>query len=377
MSEYLSIISALSGFICLVLAVFLFSANTPRKLPNQFFGAFLILTAIDLSGWLVTGVEWRASWFEVFRSALGALQMPLFLGFITSTCYSDFKLKTWDVLHTLPFFFGLCLSLPGNQLFWGASGDTVQSVYITSTEAVFQLIISHIQYYLYILVAVIVLLKFKRVFQQHFADARSQVFVWLSQLVMVSIFAHTLLLIRHIAAFGDAKNLFQFLQAMGALVVLSFITWVTLKALMQPELFRGMDRTLLKASTKIQAAKSKKPKENVELQKLLTHMENNKPYLDPELTLHILADQLAFTSRELSELINTEMNTHFFDFVNRYRINEAKDILLNDRHKTILEVLYEVGFNSKSSFNTAFKKHAQTTPTDYRKASITHAAGLA
>lgn len=374
MNEYLAIISALVGFICLVLAIFLFAASTPRKLPNQFFGAFLVLTAIDISAWLITGADWRTSWFEAFRSVLGAWQMPLFLGFISSTCYADFKLKRWDILHGLPFFFGLYLSLPGNQLFWGANGDSIQTLYITSTEALLHLIISHIQYYLYILAAVIILLKFKRAFQQHFSDSRSETIVWLWQLVMVSIFAHTLLLIRHVAVLGRAEGLFLILQAAGALIILAFITWVTLKALMQPELFRGMDRTLLKTSAKLQAPGYQKPSENAELQKLLAHMDTNKPYLDPELNLHSLADQLAFTSRELSELINTEIHTHFFDFINRYRISEAKDLLLEHRRKTILEVLYETGFNSKSSFNTAFKKHAQITPTAYRNANPIKAA---
>lgn len=351
-----------------MLALFLFAASTSRKLPNQFLGAFLVLTAIDISAWLITGADWRASWFEAFRSTLGALQMPLFLWFIVSTCYTDFKLKRWDFLHGLPFFFGLFLSLRGNQLFWGPNGDAVHALYITNTEDLLLLIISHIQYYLYILAAGMVLLRFKPVFQQHFSDSRSETFVWLGQLVIVSIFAHTLLLIRHVAAFGKVEDLFLFLQAAGALIVLAFITWVTLKALMQPELFRGVDRTLLKAAAKLKNADSTKPKDSAELQNLLVHMETNKPYRDPELSLHSLADQLALTSRELSELINTEINTHFFDFVNRYRITEAKSLLLEHRRKTILEILYETGFNSKSSFNTAFKKHTLVTPTAYRNA---------
>ncbi|MEO0902667.1 MAG: helix-turn-helix domain-containing protein, partial [Bacteroidota bacterium] len=72
--------------------------------------------------------------------------------------------------------------------------------------------------------------------------------------------------------------------------------------------------------------------------------------------------------RELSILINHKMGQHFFDFVNSYRIQSAVDILKDPTKKkvTILEILYEVGFNSKSSFNTAFKKHTGHTPTTYR-----------
>src|SRR6185503_2829883 len=60
---------------------------------------------------------------------------------------------------------------------------------------------------------------------------------------------------------------------------------------------------------------------------------------------------------------------NFFDFINRFRIDEAKLMLTNpkDRKITVLEVLYQVGFNSKSSFNTLFKKYTGLTPTAFRK----------
>jgi len=366
LSEFLGIISVLVGFICLVLAVFLFLAKTERKLPNQFFGAFLLLTAVDISGWFILGRGWEAPWLEAFRSVLGALQMPLFLGFIASTCYSNFKLKKWDTLHALPFLFGVYLRLPGNQLFWAENESS--SLYFTEAEAIFTLIISHVQYYLYIAAAVCVLWRFKTIIRRHYADARSDVFIWLSQLVAVSIFAHTLLLIRHIAAFGTSQSFFQILQAIGAITILAVITWVTLKALIQPELFRGIDHAPLRASNELGEKVAETSRDSDQEDKLLAYMENHKPYLDPQLTLQTLADQLALTPRELSELINGAMGMHFFDFVNSYRINAAKTLLLEERTKTVLDVLYRVGFNSKSSFNTAFKKHVQMTPTAYRKA---------
>ena len=65
----------------------------------------------------------------------------------------------------------------------------------------------------------------------------------------------------------------------------------------------------------------------------------------------------------------TNYNKLFFDFVNEYRIKKAMEMLsdTNKKDLTVLEILYKVGFNSKSSFNTAFKKHAGKTPTQFRK----------
>ncbi|WP_161595331.1 helix-turn-helix domain-containing protein [Maribacter aurantiacus] len=108
------------------------------------------------------------------------------------------------------------------------------------------------------------------------------------------------------------------------------------------------------------------------LRKLTSYMKDKKPYLDFELTLQKLAIQTDIPEKELSFLINRYLGKHFFDFINEYRVKEAKDILANHNEKdvTILEVLYQVGFNSKSSFYTAFKKITNKTPTQYRKETL-------
>lgn len=74
--------------------------------------------------------------------------------------------------------------------------------------------------------------------------------------------------------------------------------------------------------------------------------------------------------RELSLLINHHLDQHYFDFVNEYRIHHSMRILKDpaQRDRTVLDILYAVGFNSKSSFNTSFKKLTGQTPTQYRGA---------
>jgi AraC-like DNA-binding protein len=91
--------------------------------------------------------------------------------------------------------------------------------------------------------------------------------------------------------------------------------------------------------------------------------------MDSSLSVYDLAKQINVPSRDLSIAINHHLNKHFFDFVNEYRIKKAMEIFknTNDEKLTVLEVLYEVGFNSKSSFNTAFKKFTGTTPSEFKK----------
>lgn len=102
--------------------------------------------------------------------------------------------------------------------------------------------------------------------------------------------------------------------------------------------------------------------------RLLALMDEEKPYLDRELTLQKLAEHLAILSNHLSQVINYKTNQNFFDFINAYRIKEAQKLLVDQRGEllTILAIGVEVGFNSKSSFNSAFKKYTGKTPSEYK-----------
>ncbi|MDO5972528.1 helix-turn-helix domain-containing protein [Flavivirga aquimarina] len=105
---------------------------------------------------------------------------------------------------------------------------------------------------------------------------------------------------------------------------------------------------------------------NIQLEQ---HMNTQKPFLQFGLTLSELASELNIKERLLSQFINSHYNATFQDYVNVFRIEEAKKLIeqSKDSGKTILEIVYESGFNSKSAFNFAFKKHTQTTPTQYKK----------
>ena len=108
-----------------------------------------------------------------------------------------------------------------------------------------------------------------------------------------------------------------------------------------------------------------------EAQRLLalvqTTMEQKRPYLDPELSLFKLAEYVGMAPHHLSQVINSQAGQNFFDFVNQYRVDALKDALTQGaaRQFTLLALAYESGFNSKTSFNRAFKKFTGKTPQQY------------
>lgn len=103
--------------------------------------------------------------------------------------------------------------------------------------------------------------------------------------------------------------------------------------------------------------------------KITAAMEEEKLYQEPELTLQNIADKLQFPTYQVSQAINDGMNKSFYDLINGYRVDEAKLLLLNPKNRnfTILSVGFEAGFNSKTTFNTVFKKYTGMTPTEFRE----------
>jgi len=101
--------------------------------------------------------------------------------------------------------------------------------------------------------------------------------------------------------------------------------------------------------------------------KLQSLMKEEKPYLEPKLTLNDLAEKAGITSHLLSRVINEKFEKNFFEFVNNYRVEEFKSISTKDnsQNKTLLALAYESGFNSKTTFNTVFKKITHQTPREF------------
>jgi len=108
------------------------------------------------------------------------------------------------------------------------------------------------------------------------------------------------------------------------------------------------------------------------LEKLEVYMIEEKPYLNPELSLQELASRLEMGRNQLSALINQNHQMNFFEFVNLYRVNEVKALMeLPENQKLkLISIAYDAGFNSKSSFNRIFKNQTQMTPSEYFKSII-------
>jgi len=106
------------------------------------------------------------------------------------------------------------------------------------------------------------------------------------------------------------------------------------------------------------------------IRKLELVMINQKAFKDPDLKLSGLSKLLTISPHQLSQLLNEHLDNNFTTYINSYRIEEACSIILSENRLTLEAVGYEVGFNSKSTFFTAFKKHTGLTPLSYQQQAV-------
>jgi len=371
-------IGRISVFVSLLLAFFLLTVKTENKLANRLFAWFFIFSAIDLSGFFIETDTRNELNLEIFRSTACLLGMPLFYLFVLAVCYSDFRLKWKHLVHLLPFLLVNLIFIPRIYLSTNIDKDTFVATLNQMPEIYLIQILIEFQYVFYIVSVFLILKKYREIYLENYADSSTATYKWLFQITCVFLIAHSIVALKNVLRYSGFREIFLWANVLVGTIALFITCWFIMKALNHPELFRGVNSKLKLAKDILPEVEEKPQSTDVQdelisrqISTLKQYMAEKEPFLDPSLTIQELANQIDIPVRDLSVLINHQMDQHFFDFVNEYRIQKAMNIL-KDQSKsqlTVLEILYEVGFNSKSSFNTSFKKYTNLTPTAYRNAS--------
>lgn len=354
--------------LCFIFAIFLFTVPTSNRLGNRLLGSYLVLMAISISAF------WYGYYYDVnlvvdrIRDDVMVISNAILYLYILASLRENFKLRAIDLLHLLPL---VAIILIKADFYFGTSAYQKLYVQDIRNQASFKIssVVTLITPIIYYSLSFVVLLKARVILRENYSDDKVKTYRWLFQLLTFNtlLFLFSILknATKHLGSFDILNNA----RILLVWALISFILWIVLKALYYPDLFRGWDNTIPPVSTLLKQNEDI-PESSSGMQDQITqYMTEQKPYLDSSLTLQKLASLLEMPSHELSILINHSLGKHFFDFVNEYRIREAQNLLLDAQNskKTIQEILYEVGFNSKSSFNTAFKKYTQLTPTQFRK----------
>lgn len=170
-------------------------------------------------------------------------------------------------------------------------------------------------------------------------------------------------ILKHNKVFTDHQDMLYYAFWISASF---FVYLITYKILLNPPL---LDLPSVRITPEPGKQVSMENLEPLKL-KLEQYMKEEKPYLNPSLSLDDLAASLYTSRHELSRIINNGFGKNFFDFINTYRVKAFIQAFTKKEQvvkRTFLEVAYEVGFNSKSAFNRAFRKETKQSPSEYLK----------
>lgn len=371
--NFLHLASSIGIFIVLFLVLFLLTVKAKYRLSNWLLAFFLFTTAVDGLKFLMGDFPVNFINLEAFRWSINYLVPASFYFYVLSVCVSQFQLRLKHLLHTIPFVAFNLYMMYG--IYFQERTEKINFVNALSDSHVMQFfhILFEVLFQVYFIASILVIRKSKTVYLENYTNPNISILNALYKITILYYVLHLLVLIRWLVTFTYGfGELRQWIVTFDGFAFFFCTCWYLFVALNRPEFFRGVNSQLKPIADVVD--KHKLPpvidgEKHKQIDYLKTFMVENEPYLDSSLTIQDLAEQLKMPVKDLSALINLYMNKHFFDFINEYRIEKAKEILKDSSQKdlTILEILYEVGFNSKSSFSTSFKKYTGTTPTDFRK----------
>ncbi len=236
-----------------------------------------------------------------------------------------------------------------------------------SFEIRFTYILATLQILAYILATYWLISRYQKLYHQNYSSTKPYNNRWLLVVNHISFLLFLVALSKNIIKIYGLYAYLTPMRILTVLVMLFFISWLVIKALYYPKIFRGIDSSLSLIKTDSNKKSNPEIKEGIEA--LESYLTRHEPYLNPNLTISMLAEEMKMDSKELSLLINKSIGQNFYNLMSHYRIEKAKLILRDQskKHLTVLEILYSVGYNSKSSFNQSFKKSTGLTPSAYRK----------
>lgn len=366
--QLLDIVLVILFFQLLTIVPFLLFHKTNRGASNKLLGLLLLAKALCITNFISFRLkEYTLEFFPhlfYFGMSFTILWGPLLYLYVKSLAENNFKLSRKDVIHFIPF---LCHFLFVSFSFHIYSAEIKRS--IIENGGIFTSQVRTIYpwlFYFYILAYSLatfpIIKKYHSKLRNNFSSISSINLYWMSFIVTGFILKVGFDVWYKLAEHGSTGSFIAIYSS--RLILFLFINIMIYKGLKQPLIW--LAETTFISDKKQPLSKTSQDKY---LQKLLSFTEEFKPYLNPELTLEELANLVDIPPRSLSWILNECLNQSFYDFINSYRVKESERLFreLDSNHKTILEVLFEVGFNSKSSFNTAFKKYNKMTPTEYRK----------
>jgi AraC-like DNA-binding protein len=362
----LAVLNLLGAAQGIFLSALLLSIKGGKRIANRILAALVAAIAISVAGGVVRTMHYDFVYPHLSRihDPFPFLAIPLLYLYIKTLTAKGCGFSKKEYIHFIPFILCVLYLIP---YYFKSRGDKLQfmiSEYYYPSPGWWYYIRSGILILLaafYLILIIRAILSFTREVGEHASLAEKSIlfqirfFVWGFLLLFVGG------VLRYLLDHTARTNLLVPLGASVFIYAIGYLSFRHPQALMaveEPSPVKKYGRSRLSPETAQRY-----------LKRLLQLMETEKLYLDSSLTISKLSERLSIPTPHLSQIINERLEQSFVDFINTYRVEEAKKRLLDParKHISVLAIAEQVGFNSKSSFNSVFKKHVQMTPSEFRK----------
>ncbi len=363
--ELIDIVNIITVFLLLLLSFFLFSYKKGKIFINRILAIFLIAKAIGIIDVLLSRLQIPAygAYPQIFYTAnlFSFLWGPSLYFYTRSLSYHNFSFKKKHIIHLIPFALYLIYMIFYFHIF--SRGLLIPVREFGHLEVIIVTSIINLFILGYLIASLHTLGTYRLKIKNCYSSIENINLSWLT-FILLGFIAVWMIEFSNNCIWLKTCFRISYLSYASVILMFIFTTIIVYNGLKHAEIFSGIEE-----KTKYEKSLLRESDAELYKRKLLSYMNQEKPYLVATLSLNELADNLAILPRYLSQILNQHFRQNFFDFINSYRIEEAKNILQNPSNNelTILHIVFQAGFNSKSAFNYAFKKHTGMTPTEFKK----------
>ncbi|MFV1884533.1 MAG: helix-turn-helix domain-containing protein [Balneola sp.] len=344
-----------------------------KKTSDLILALFLVITGIRCTAYMIGFMGWyddfRNTKINYFLIDFSLILGPVVYFYVKSVTHPDFRFKKKDIWHAVPWLAYCALQAfiyiyDSQQPGFNEVQNGILYEKINFNIGIYMLILGIISRSVYFYHAAKIFYEFRNKIKEFFSNTYKVELNWLRNFLVVYL-GLFILRIGFIATnqllvqMSWTQNWWWYLIASMVLVYLGMMGIFA-------DLGRLAELKFVESGSDLE--KNSEAEELLPLkEKVETYMEDEKVFLNADLTLTELSKMVGIPSNQLSKVINSCFGKNFNDFVNAYRVEQVKEALSDPAfsHFSILGIAFECGFNSKATFNRVFKRITGHSPSEY------------
>jgi AraC-like DNA-binding protein len=347
------------GFSQSIFAAFLTGSKKENSAADKILTAWLSLLGIEF---FTCALDYRIFGDPLLSSSF-LLINPAFYLYVKSLILKDFRLKYIQMLHLAPFIVFETIA------YWLNKPFSLENFFVSGISRWYDYLFSAatlISWFHYNSASSLLIYRHRNKLMDEFSTIESnKKITWLYFIVIFyNLYCFAIVITSILTFFLKLDFLLPHIVNYSALLLLVFI--LAYQGLHQKtiSLYTEMEVRAKETVRSLQIPENRRKMIRQELEKYFLQ---SKPYLNPDLSMTMLAEHLKIPKHQLTDVLNADMGVNFFHYVNNFRIEAVKKMLSDPRNRYSAEAVgYECGFNSKSSFFTVFKKLTGKTPMEYK-----------